>query len=1066
MRPPNKLFSGIFGHFLIRGSIIQLTAGLLLLAFLFLSFGHTSSELAAEQGRTLANSTLAATSDAIFTGEYAGVVDYCFNVIKVTPNILSITYSKRNGEELIINGKQWAIQNKTQPYYAITFEGEKSSVHHYPYELSYTGHGLAFSDSFNYSQPVFIGGKDWGVLTITFSTEGYKSIVFEFYRAIVIFTIASGLLSLFVFYLSSRRVRNQIQSFGEIAKSLSAGHLTFKADESSLGEIGVLAKSINTMSDSLREKSRRISLLVNIVEQTNDAFILFDSSRHIIFSNEALSELTGYSLSHFSGMSLEEFIGRKYLNLSGLLSDVGFADNGSIRHLVRDCVLTKQDQTILNIEVRCEHIKNDEGGPENILIVLSDIDARIQAENLMHELNADLSATLKAIPDLLFEVDNNGRYLNIWAHNTELLAAQREVLMGRTVQEMLPPEAANTIMSALAEAERNGFSHGHIFRLELPQGETWFELSTALKTTTNSTSSGNRFIVLSRDISYRKRAEQQLRIAATAFESQEGMYVTDAQGNILRVNRAFTSITGYEAAEVVGRNPRVFGSGRHDTTFYADMYKSIGKTGVWEGEIWNRRKNGELYPEQLLISAVKGSKGEITNYVASFADITESKATADKVERLAFYDPLTNLPNRRLLFDRLKHALISSARSGKNGALLFLDLDNFKTLNDTLGHDTGDLLLQIVAQRLESSVREGDTVARLGGDEFVVMLEDLQEDENESAAQTEIVANKILELLNQPYMFGDHVYHNTPSIGITLFNGEGHESEELIKQADIAMYQAKKAGRNTLRFFDPQMQRAIHNRANLESELRKALVNEEFRLHYQVQMHSSGSALGAEVLIRWLSPERGLVNPGEFIPLSEETGLIIPIGQWVMESACIQLKAWQLAPSTSKLTLSVNVSAKQFRQPDFADQVRELISRHAINPKLFKLELTESLLLDNVEDTINTMNELHDIGVNFSLDDFGTGYSSLQYLKRLPLNQLKIDQSFVRGITSDLYDESIVRTIIAMARNMNMSVIAEGVETEQQRDILYFNNCTTYQGYLFGRPVPIEEFEAKLKQGN
>jgi diguanylate cyclase (GGDEF)-like protein/PAS domain S-box-containing protein len=567
-----------------------------------------------------------------------------------------------------------------------------------------------------------------------------------------------------------------------------------------------------------------------------------------------------------------------------------------------------------------------------------------------------------------------------------------------------------------------------------------------------------------RNITERKQTEAELRIAATAFESQEGMMITDANSVILRVNNAFTKVTGYTAEEAVGQTPRLLKSGRHDAAYYLAMWESIKSTGAWEGEIWNRRKNGEIYPEYLTITAVKDHNGSITNFVTTFNDITSSKAAVDEIKHLAFYDPLTRLPNRRLLLDRLKQAFASNARSGSKGALLFIDLDNFKTLNDTLGHEIGDVLLQQVAQRLEPCMREGDTVARLGGDEFVVILEDLSKNSIEAAKLTEDVGNRILAALSQPYLLAGNEYHSTTSIGITLFSDHDHTQEELLKQADIAMYQAKKAGRNTLRFFDPQMPDAINVRADLESELRKALVNRQFHLYYQIQVDDSHRPLGAEVLIRWIHPERGLVSPVKFIPLAEETGLILPIGQWVLDTACAQLAAWQQDDLTSDLVLAVNVSAKQFHQYDFVAQVQATLQQYGINPKLLKLELTESLLLNDIEDIITKMNALSEIGCQLSLDDFGTGYSSLQYLKRLPLDQLKIDQSFVRDLASDNSDKAIVRTIIAMAHSLKLEVIAEGVETEEQRQFLLKKGCTHYQGYLFGKPVPIDQFEVMLKR--
>jgi diguanylate cyclase (GGDEF)-like protein len=458
---------------------------------------------------------------------------------------------------------------------------------------------------------------------------------------------------------------------------------------------------------------------------------------------------------------------------------------------------------------------------------------------------------------------------------------------------------------------------------------------------------------------------------------------------------------------------------------------------------------------------------ETRHFICFLRDFTARKKAESEIENLAFYDPLTHLPNRRLLFDRLKRAMASSNRSGRNGALLFLDIDHFKSLNDTLGHVIGDLLLQQVAGRLTECLRESDTigrVARLGGDEFVVMLENLSEANLEAATQVKAVGEKILLALNQTYELATHDYHCTASIGVAFFSDSKQSHEEVLQYADIAMYQAKKAGRNTMRFFDPHMQDAIHIRVDMERELRKAIEQNQFELYYQIQVDSLNRPIGAEALLRWIHPERGLVPPLLFIQMAEDTGLILPIGQWVLETACAQLKIWEQYPQTCGLTLSINVSAKQFHQVDFVEQIQAAVKNHAIRPNLLKMELTESLLLEHIEDTISTMNSLRAIGIKFSLDDFGTGYSSLQYLKRLPLTQLKIDQSFVRDIVTDSNDRSIVRTIIAMASNLNLNVIAEGVETIEQKQLLLSKGCKNFQGYLFGKALPIEQFESALSQ--
>ena len=566
------------------------------------------------------------------------------------------------------------------------------------------------------------------------------------------------------------------------------------------------------------------------------------------------------------------------------------------------------------------------------------------------------------------------------------------------------------------------------------------------------------YMGLARDITERVQADEQLRIAAAAFNSQEAMVITDAHDVILRVNRVFTEITGFTPEEIVGQTPLVFKSGRYDADFYRQMAETIERTGVWQGEIWDRRKNGEEYPKWLTISAVKDDHGVVTHYVRTHFDITARKKAEEKINELAFFDQLTGLPNRILLLDRLRQTMTASSRNGSFGALLFLDLDKFKMLNDTRGHDTGDQLLKQVAQRLAACVREGDTVARLWGDEFVVMLVGLSTSEDAAAARAETIGEKILAAVNQPYRLGDLTHNCTSSIGATLFRGHLAAVEDLLKQADLAMYKSKEAGRNTLRFFDPDMEIVVMKRVALESGLRLALQDNQFILHYQAQM-AGERVTGAEVLVRWQHPQHGMVPPSEFIPLAKETEMIVPLGRWVLKTACDRLAHWATRPGMEHLAVAVNVSAHQFRQPDFVDLVLEVLDDTGANPQRLKLELTESLLVANVDEVIEKMFALKAKGVGFSLDDFGTGYSSLSYLKRLPLDQLKIDQSFVRDVLADINDASIAKTIIALARGLGLGVIAEGVETSAQRDFLADAGCYAYQGYFFSRPLPVEGFE-------
>jgi len=577
------------------------------------------------------------------------------------------------------------------------------------------------------------------------------------------------------------------------------------------------------------------------------------------------------------------------------------------------------------------------------------------------------------------------------------------------------------------------------------------------------------YMGIAADLTERNQAQSKLRDSNSKyqrlFESAGDCIFLMEGERFVDCNPATLKIFGCTRDQIIGEPPYRFSpefqpDGQSSKQRALEKITEALKGGALIFEWQHCRYDGTPFEAEVSLNMVE--IGEKVSLLAFVRDITERKAVEKQIKFLAFYDPLTNLPNRQLLVDRLKHALASSARSGRNGAVLFIDLDNFKSLNDTLGHLMGDMLLRQVAERLTDCIREGDTVARLGGDEFVVILEDLKEQSFEAAELAEVVGEKILTALEQEYILDDQVIQSSASIGVTIFSGEMQDSEELLKQADIAMYQAKKTGRNNLHFFNPQMQETILAKVSLERELHKAVESGQFQLHYQIQMDSERKPLGAEALIRWIHPERGIVSPADFIPLAEESRLILSIGRWVLDTACTHLKSWERDETTKSLFLAVNVSALQFHQADFVAQVRSMIEHHTINPKLLKLELTESLMLEDIESTISTMDELSKLGVGLSLDDFGTGYSSLQYLKRLPLNQLKIDQSFVHDIHTDPSDAIIVATIIAMADALGLEVIAEGVETEAQRQLLLNKGCKHYQGYLFGKPVPIGQLEKSL----
>lgn len=553
-----------------------------------------------------------------------------------------------------------------------------------------------------------------------------------------------------------------------------------------------------------------------------------------------------------------------------------------------------------------------------------------------------------------------------------------------------------------------------------------------------------------------------LNIAATVFESGEGILVTDHDRIVLRVNQAFTRITGYLPDDITGKSLDCIKI-KDENTSYELINTALEKHGVWQDEVWSQRKDGEGFLQWASISAVINDyDGSIINYVVTLLDVTDRKEAEIRIRQLAFYDQLTLLPNRQLLMDRLEHALESSHRHKSVGGILYLDLDDFKTLNDTRGHHTGDLLLKQVAERLSSCVRRSDTVARLGGDEFIILLEELGDEIGHASVMIDHLCQKLLHSLCQPYHFDNLEHFSTLSIGVTLFRGKEESIDELFKQADLAMYQAKAAGRNTFRFFDPAMQIRVTEHATLARDIRQGIQQQAFFLVYQPQISHQGQVSGAEILLRWQHPERGMVSPVEFIPIAEDTGLILPIGQWVLEEACKQLTSWEKDPRWRHLELAVNISPKQFQQTDFVDQVLSIIEKTQCNPRNLKLEITESMLLEDVDDTITKMDLLKAKGISFSLDDFGTGYSSLSYLKRLPLDQLKIDKSFVSDMTHDQHHADIAKTIVSLARSLELAVIAEGVETEEQRSMLESFGCFSYQGYLFSHPLTLEAFTQKF----
>lgn len=671
---------------------------------------------------------------------------------------------------------------------------------------------------------------------------------------------------------------------------------------------------------------------------------------------------------------------------------------------------------------------------------------------------------LQALPDLVWLKDGKGVFQMCNPGFERLLGASESAILGKTDFDFVEPELARFFQQKDREAMAAGQS---------TRNEEWVTFAAdgqralleTLKTPLRDQDGKITGVLgLARDITERENTNRHLALVNFALNHvKEAAYMADEQGYFHYVNDEACKALGRTRDELLKLRVIDVDSNTTQPEQWRVFWDQLKTEKTLTFESSHQAQDGRFFPVEINANYFEFS--EQAYVLGLVRDISKRKQVEEQIRSLAYFDALTSLPNRRLLMDRLNQALHSSQRSEKFGAVLILDLDHFKVLNDTQGHDVGDRLLVEVAQRLNANVRQEDTVCRLGGDEFVVILEALGQDEQQAALQAELVAEKVRSALNQPYALNASgaKFYGTTSIGLTLFRGQDVSVEILLKQADVALYQAKDAGRNLVRFFNPAMQAAIDTRTALESALRRALENNEFELFYQPQVDQDANLIGAEALLRWVHPNQYLVAPGEFIPLAEETGLILPIGQWVLDTACAQLKAWESDSRTQDLHMSVNVSARQFHQPDFVETVRQSLVSSSINPARLKLELTESVILDNVDLVIDRMHQLNALGVRFCLDDFGTGYSSLSYLKRLPLHQVKIDQSFVRDVNEDANDAAIVRAILAMSHSLGLQVVAEGVETQAQWDFLLQNDCRAYQGFLFGRPTPIAGWDRFLE---
>lgn len=796
-----------------------------------------------------------------------------------------------------------------------------------------------------------------------------------------------------------------------------------------------------------------------LFDKANDGFMILDLDGYIRELNRSAYERLGYAR--------EELLGK---HISQLLSPE-VAESVPCRieevlnrgHAVLETTNFRKDGTVMPMEVSASLIELN--GERCIFGVVRDVSERKTAEeaSILTQIAVDHSS------DAVYWIDMTGCVLKVNDQACRNLGYSRDDLVGMHVWDF-DPNFVGVDWPARMEALRKVQSWRHESTHRRKDGSIF-----PIEVIANYVRYNDKecTIAFTRDLSERRRAEAALRESEERLRqairvSHTGIFDHNHVTNTIFWSRELRAIYGFDADEPITLEvffDHVHAEDRHKIAEAVRRAHDRNSDGLFDVQHRIIRRNGKVrwvMTRAQTFFDTEGEKRHPTRTVGAVMDVTERVTAEERATYLAFYDSLTDLANRRLLHDRLVRALAMSGRNNLYGALLFIDLDHFKNINDTVGHEYGDLLLKQVAQRLRDVLRDADTISRPGGDEFVVILEEIGNDKEQAAVQARVASYKILHALAKPYQLRDREYTGSASIGVVVFRGHDDNIDELLKRSDMAMYEAKKAGRGVARFFDPQMQAAFERRAELETDIRKAIEQRQFTLYYQARVGPQGRVLGAEALLRWTHPVEGIVSPLEFIPVCEETGMILPIGDWVLETACAQLRAWEAHPATCALKLSVNISANQFRQDNFVEKVANVIEKSGIDPARLELELTESVFLENIEHSISKMQSLRDVGVLFALDDFGTGYSSLSYLKKLPLSQVKIDRSFVRDITVDKNDEIIVQTIIKMGQTLGLEVIAEGVETDEQRCMLEQFGCENFQGYLFGKPLPIVEFDETL----
>ncbi|WP_310451082.1 EAL domain-containing protein [Sulfuritalea sp.] len=948
----------------------------------------------------------------------------------------------------------------------------------------------------------YLPSLGWGMVVKTDAAEALAPVARLHrlsYLALGLFLLFSAVAAVWLGRSLSRPVRR----LTAIAEDIAGGNLSRRAPSGGGDELGRLADAFNHMTDEL--VAARVDLEARVLARTAElaeANHQLQASLSKLDEAQRIAQIGSWELDLVSGKLLwsdEIFrifeIERKNFSATyeAFLEVVHPQDRDRVSRAYADSLaartsyeishrLLMADGRIKWVNERCETEYGEQGKALRSLGTVQDITERKQAEQALLASELFAKATIDAIPAHMCVLDRSGRIMAVnqaWREFYEHNPAQAQGLnyfLGanylQTCNAATGPGAENA--EQMAEGIRRVISgECEVFTIEYPchgpDERRWF----IARVTRFHGDSGN-VVVTHDNITAKKQAEAAIQLYASAFQhSAEAILISDAGNRIQAVNGAFTLLTGYTSDEAIGRNPGFLATGQTPAATYRDMWTALRESGFWQGEVWDRRKDGTVYPKWLSLSVVRDAAGEITHYIGSFADISERKVAEQRITHLANHDALTGLFNRLSLKERLEQALATVRREHRALAVLFIDMDRFKAINDSLGHAVGDELLLEVARRLRDEVRDSDIVARLGGDDFVVVLTDV-----EGANAAARVADKLLRVLGQPYQIREHQLHSTPSIGVAFFPIDGEDGETLLKSADTAMYHAKSQGRNNVQFFTAAMNQAAIERLRLDHDLRVALEEGQFELHYQPKLEACASCegcdacddracrvVGVEALVRWRHPRDGLISPLKFIPVAEETGLILPLGEWVLDEACRQLRVWRDAGIASA-TMAVNLSAHQLGSPSLLGFVRETLIRHGLTGADVELEITESAVMDDPAASIGRLNALRELGVKLSIDDFGTGYSSLSYLKLLPIHTLKLDQSFVRDIESDPNDVAICTATIALAHNLGLTVVGEGVETEAQHRFLTGHGCDYLQGYLFSKPVVAAEALAFIRRRN